>query len=242
MIDCRIHAVIPTILGGFVFLRLAQESGPDLGDQIGAAAARIATYPLADMRVGFRIVYEVAANWKIICENYNECYHCGPVHPELCALVPAFRDGGGSSLDWSRGVPHRDGAVTFTWTGQTTRAPFPGLNEDELTRHKGELIYPNLFLSLSCDHAAAFILHPREPASTTVECLFLFAQDEIDRPGFDHSDASGFWDTVNRQDWAICERVQQGMACSAHMQGYYAPMEDANLDMRRYLRESLQQP
>ena len=42
-------------------------------------------------------------------ENYNECYHCGPVHPELCELVPAFKQGGGRELDWDNGVPHRDG-------------------------------------------------------------------------------------------------------------------------------------
>jgi Rieske 2Fe-2S family protein len=53
----------------------------------------------------------------MLLENYNECYHCGPVHPELCRLVPAFRERGGSELDWDRGVPHREGAWTFTETG-----------------------------------------------------------------------------------------------------------------------------
>jgi Rieske 2Fe-2S family protein len=52
---------------------------------------------------------------------------------------------------------------------------------------------------------------------------------------FDHTDASGFWEVVNQQDWAICERVQQGMGSRAHRQGFYAPMEDANLDMRCYM-------
>ena len=228
--------------GGFVFLRLDPDAGAHLDAQIGEAGARINNYPLGDLRIGHRIDYEVDANWKIICENYNECYHCGPVHPELCALVPAFRNGGGQGLDWLRGIPHRDGAVTFTWTGQSPRAPFPGLDQDELVRHKGELIYPNLFLSLARDHVAAFIIHPKGPASTRVECLFLFAADEVVRADFDHSDASGFWDTVNRQDWAICERVQLGMTSSVHTQGYYAPMEDANLDMRRYVHERLNRP
>jgi len=225
--------------GGFVFLRLGLDVEIPLQNQIGAAGARIANYPLADLRIGHRIDYDVEANWKILCENYNECYHCGPLHPELCALAPAFRNGGGDGLDWTRGIPHRDGAVTFTWSGLTTREPLPGLNGDEHTRHKGELIYPNLFLSLARDHVAAFILHPKGPASTRVECLFLFAADEIARADFDHADATSFWDTVNQQDWAICERVQQGMNSSAHAQGYYAPMEDANLDMRRYLDETM---
>jgi Rieske 2Fe-2S family protein len=189
--------------------------------------------------MGHRLSYEVEANWKILCENYNECYHCGPLHPELCAIVPAFRAAGGSGLEWERGVPHREGATTFTWNGTTDRAPFPGLSEDEKTRHKGELFYPNLFLSLAADHVAAFILQPKGPALTQVECLFLFTEDEMARPEFDHTDASGFWDLVNQQDWAICERVQQGMGSRAHVQGFYAPMEDANLDMRRYILERM---
>ncbi len=70
---------------------------------------------------------DVGANWKVVVENYNECYHCGPVHPELCEVVPAFKDGG-RRLDWEAGIPHRDGATTFTRSGTTERAPFPGLS------------------------------------------------------------------------------------------------------------------
>ncbi len=221
--------------GGFVFLHLTPSRAEPLAEQIGAVAGRIANYPLADLRVGHRITYEVEANWKILCENYNECYHCGPVHPELCAIVPAFRAAGGAGLEWERGIPHREGATTFTWTGTTKRVPFTGLNEDERTRHKGELIYPNLFLSLAADHVTAYILWPVSASATRVECLFLFAAAEMEQPSFDHTDASGFWDLVNQQDWAICERVQQGMNSRVHLQGFYAPMEDANLDMRRYL-------
>jgi Rieske 2Fe-2S family protein len=32
--------------------------------------------------------YEVAANWKVIAENYHECYHCPLIHPELCQVTP----------------------------------------------------------------------------------------------------------------------------------------------------------
>ena len=51
-----------------------------------------------------RFTYDVAANYKVLLENYNECYHCGPVHPELSRLVPSFA-GGGDDLDWESGHP-----------------------------------------------------------------------------------------------------------------------------------------
>ena len=177
----------------------------------------------------------MAANWKVILENYNECYHCAGVHPELCQLVPAFRKGGGADLDWERGIPHRDGATTFTTTGTTSRKPFPDLDEDEQVRHKGELIYPNLMLSLSMDHVVALTLWPRSAESTDIDCEFLFHPDEMARTDFDPADAVDFWDLVNRQDWEICESVQRGMQSRVFDTGWYAPMEDFSLDIRSYV-------
>jgi Rieske 2Fe-2S family protein len=233
--DFSLYPVECTEWGGFVFLRASTDRAGALEAQLGAVPARVRNYHLADLRIGHRVAYSVDANWKIICENYNECYHCGPMHPELCALVPAFRAQGGAGLEWERGIPHREGAYTFTWSGTTKRALLPGLNEDERTRHKGELIYPNLLISLAADHVTAYILKPVGPDRTDIDCLFLFAADAIAQPDFDHSDASSFWDVVNQQDWAICERVQAGMMARPHRQGFYAPMEDSNLDMRAYV-------
>ncbi|HEX2784449.1 MAG TPA: aromatic ring-hydroxylating dioxygenase subunit alpha [Ilumatobacteraceae bacterium] len=219
--------------GGFVFVRLA-DHGPELLDDLGPIAERVRRFPLADLVVGEAINYEVAANWKVIAENYNECYHCGPVHPELCDLVPSFRVRGGVALDWERGIPHRPGADTYTASGTSNRDSFPGLDEAERVNHFGELIYPNLMLSLSRDHVAAFILRPIAADRTTIECQLLFHPDETGKHDFDGSDAVDFWHMVNVQDWAICERVQRGMGSRSFTHGWYAPMEDPSLDIRRW--------
>ncbi len=119
------------------------------------------------------------------------------------------------------------------------RRPFPGLNDDERVRHKGELAYPNLFLSAACEHVAAFILRPRAPDRTDITCHFLFERCEVASPGFDASDVVDFWDVVNRQDWTVCEAVQEGIRARVHGHGYFAPMEDWNLDIRRYVTERI---
>jgi Rieske 2Fe-2S family protein len=232
--DFALAAVHVDSWGGYVFVNLAPTPETSLLDQLGDVARRVTRYPLSEVRSGARVVYEVAANWKVLAENYNECYHCGPVHPELCDLVPSFRRAGGDNLEWERGIPHREGAYTFTTTGTTTRAAFPDLDEDELVRHKGELAFPNLLISLSCDHVASFLLTPRGAGHTTIEFDLLFHPDAIADPGFDPSDAFDFWDVVNRQDWAICESVQRGMASRGFTQGWFAPMEDPSLDLRAW--------
>ncbi|HEY8259213.1 MAG TPA: aromatic ring-hydroxylating dioxygenase subunit alpha [Gemmatimonadales bacterium] len=236
--DLSLHPVGVDCWGGFIFLQLIPDTRT-LATQLGAIPERLCRYPLSDLRVARRLAYDVRANWKVILENYNECYHCGPVHPELCRLVPAFKQRGGAELDWERGIPHREGAWTFTLSGTSTRAPFAGLDEDERVRHKGELIYPNFMLSLSAEHAAAFLVWPETPDRTTILTEFLFHPAEMAKPGFDPSDAVDFWDIVNRQDWAICESVQRGMQSRVFQSGYYAPMESASLDIRRYVRDRL---
>jgi phenylpropionate dioxygenase-like ring-hydroxylating dioxygenase large terminal subunit len=231
---------------GFVFVQLTPSDAQPLAEMLGAVPERLGRYPLASLRVGWSTSYDVQANWKLICENYNECYHCAGVHPELCRLVPAFARGG-RDLEWEAGIPHRDGAWTFTTSGTSERAAFDGLDEDERVRHKGELVYPNLLLSLSADHVAAFTLWPLAHDRTRIDCDLLFAPAETAQPTFDPSDAADLWDLVNRQDWAICESVQRGMSSRAFDGGWFSPMEDESLDIRRWLlpklqRQSLERP
>ena len=225
--------------GGFIFVNLATTPAQSLHEQLAVPVRNLQRYPLTDLRRGAQLIYDVRANWKVIMENYNECYHCGPVHPELCALVPAFRERGGAGLDWDDGIPHRAGAWTFTLSGSSNRAPFPGLSDKEKTHHKGEVAYPNLLLSAAAEHIAAFTLWPTGPDHTRIACEFLFHPDEIAKAQFDPADVVEFWDVVNRQDWQICESVQDGMRSRGFRGGFYAPMEDPSLDIRRYLERHL---
>ncbi len=236
--EFSLHPVGVDVWAGFVFVRLQPAPDPargtPLADTVARAQASLGNYAMGDLVTGRVLGYDVAANWKVVAENYNECYHCGPVHPELCRLVPAF-GGGGDGIDWAGGVPHREGAWTFTTTGTTERAPLPGLSEAERTRHKGELVYPNLMLSCSADHVAAFVLRPLAVDRTRIDCVLLFAAEAVTSQTFDPSDATDLWHLVNQQDWAICESVQRGMSSRAYTHGWFAPMEDDSADIRRWL-------
>jgi len=77
--------------------------------------------------------------------------------------------------------------------------------------------------------------HETKIATPRIVCDVLFGPDEVARADFDPSDAVDFWDLVNRQDWAVCASVQRGMSSRAYTQGWFAPMEDASMDIRRWL-------
>jgi len=82
-------------------------------------------------------------------------------------------------------------------------------------------------------------LEPISPVETHIECRTLFQRSTVETAGFDGTYAAEFWDVVNRQDWAVCAGVQEGIRARVHTQGFYAPMEDWNLDIRRYVTERI---
>jgi Rieske 2Fe-2S family protein len=93
--DFSLYPVGLETWGGFCFLNLSPGDPPDktsaLHQQLSEIISRVQRYPFGDLRTVTTIAYDVQANWKAILENYNECYHCGGLHPELCEIVPAFR-------------------------------------------------------------------------------------------------------------------------------------------------------
>jgi Rieske 2Fe-2S family protein len=95
-------------------------------------------------------------------------------------------------------------------------------------------------LSAAADHVAAFVLLPQVADHTRIECVLLFHPSAVADEGFDPSDAGDLWDLVNKQDWAICESVQRGMSSRAYTHGWFAPMEDDSLDIRRWLLPRLE--
>jgi phenylpropionate dioxygenase-like ring-hydroxylating dioxygenase large terminal subunit len=65
--------------------------GPDALD-IEPAAEEAGRYldphACSDTVVAARIAYPVEANWKLVLDNFLECYHCPTAHPEYCRTNP----------------------------------------------------------------------------------------------------------------------------------------------------------
>lgn len=69
------------VFQGLVFVNFSDRPGNfDLVDN--ELGPRMKPYGLARTRVAHRQVYTIEANWKLAVENYKECYHCAPAHPE----------------------------------------------------------------------------------------------------------------------------------------------------------------
>jgi Rieske 2Fe-2S family protein len=237
-------SLVPVKLGtyaGFIFLNLDDAAEPlesylaDLPD--------LARFRMAELRLGKRIEYEVNANWKLICENYSECYHCPGVHPQLFRIsdniarhdrvqeIGACFNGGPMML--------RAGIETMSMSGRRTAPIIPGLKPDDHRFVYYYVIYPNLLLSPHPDYVLTHTAWPVAPGRTKIVCEFLFTQEALARPDFDPTDMVEFWDVTNRQDWGLCERAQLGAQSRGYRPGPYQPSEDCVHTFDRWYAERM---
>ena len=122
--------------------------------------------------------YEIAANWKIIVENYQECYHCSMIHPELCSVSPP-ESGANLDLpgDWVGGwMALRDEADTMSLDGKSAGVVIDGLDATEQRTVMYIAMFPNLLISLHPDYVMTHRLTPLAADRTFVECAWLFPE------------------------------------------------------------------
>ena len=216
---------------GFLFLNLNPKASP-LQDFLGEFARRAAPYPLERLRRAHRYVYEIAANWKLVVQNANECYHCPGVHPQLVRITP-YRSGEEDLLEgpvFGGWMDFAEGAATLTPDGTTPRRLFPGLSSDDLRRVYYYVLYPSNFLSLLPDYVTLDWFIPVSPDRTRLVFDLYVDRDEADPA----REAMEFWDLTNRQDWHVCEMAHLGSKTAAYTQGRYSSEEDAVHAIDRY--------
>lgn len=235
--EYSLHAVRLGLWEGFIFVNLAKDPAP-LEKVFAPLAGKFSHWNLPKLRSARRIEYDVRANWKLIFENYSECYHCPLVHPALAKLTPY--DSAENDL-WEG--PFLGGFMpitkgrSLTMSGQACALPVGEIQGPDAHRVFYYSIFPNLLLSLHPDYVMVHQLWPQSPERVTILCDWLFHPDAFGRPDFLPDDAIEFWDMTNRQDWHVCELSQLGLASRAYQPGPYSPRESipAAWD-REYLR------
>jgi glycine betaine catabolism A len=189
----------------------------------------VAPYEPERLVIAGRHDYEAAANWKILTENYHECYHCPVIHPELCRISPP---GSGRNYEtsgpWLGGwMELRGGMNTMSLDGVGLGVPLRGLDAARLRTVIYVTVFPNVLLSLHPDYVMTHVLTPVAVDRTLIRCSWAFAPESLAQPGFDPGYAVEFWDITNRQDWSACESVQRGLSGAHAVPGPLSPDEDA---------------
>jgi Rieske 2Fe-2S family protein len=255
---------------GFIFVNLAdcpaarlrseatarQRSGDfiSLERWFAPLAGKFTHWNLAKLRSAKRIEYDVRANWKLIFENYSECYHCPGVHPALSKLTPydaAENDlaegpflGGFMPITKGKSLTMSGDACALPVGDPSSRSyGAAGIDTGDPHRVFYYSIFPNMLLSMHPDYVMVHQLWPQSPKRTLILCDWFFHPDAvgagINDPGYNPDDAIEFWDMTNKQDWHVCELSQQGIGSRAYQPGPYSPRESIPAAFDRYYLQQM---
>ena len=227
--DYSLHPVNLGLWNGFIFLNLAKAPMP-LEKWFASLSGKFSDWNMSILRSAKRIEYDVKANWKLMFENYSECYHCPGVHPMLSKVSPY--DSAENDLaegPFLGGFMKINKGKSLTMSGNACALMIRADEDKEREEGRGRVFYysifPSMLLSMHPEYVMVHQLWPQSPERTLIRCDWFFHPEAFNRPDFKPEDAIEFWDMTNKQDWHVCELSQQGIASRAYRPGPYSPRE-----------------
>jgi phenylpropionate dioxygenase-like ring-hydroxylating dioxygenase large terminal subunit len=190
-------------LGPFLFVQ-PDPSGPAFAEIAGPLPADLAGHDLSTLRKRRTLRYSIAANWKVVVDNFLECYHCAVAHPSFADLI-----------DLSR--------YTFTTYQRCSLQVGPIQDAQGEAESRFYWLWPTFMLNLYPGPIVSInVILPDGPERTTAWFELYFPEDT---PAATEEEWVAFIDQVQREDTALCEDVQVGLHSRAYTRGRYAPSE-----------------
>jgi len=216
----------------FVFASL--DPAVPLGDVLSAIEERCGWLPFAQavLDPARSRDYVVHAHWALYCENYLEGFHIPYVHASL-----------NQGLDYAayRTELHRHSSLQIGEArGGEDVFEVPASSPDRGRRIAAYYfwLFPNLMLNLYPWGVSVNVVKPIAPDRTRVSFLsYVWDRSRLDRG------AGAELDRVEREDEAVVESVQKGMASRLYRRGRYSPAREQGVHhFHRLLAERLDQP
>ena len=217
--DVALPRAAVDVWGPLVFVNPDLDAGT-LDEALGELPGIVADsgLPLERIRPRRTASYEIEANWKLVVDNYLECYHCPVAHPGFSKAFdvddytlteyPTF------SVQRTPGRKEGEGLYAFLWPNFTLNV-YPGPGNVSL----------NLFMPLATDR--------------TLTLYEYFLADEVSDAEADEFVA--FIDQVQREDTELCESVQRGLRSGRLESGLLVPgREDGLRHFQNLVRHALQ--
>ena len=245
------------VIGGLIFVSFGDDP-PDLSVAEPALAAFGERYAWPTAKIAHRAMYSVAANWKLAMENYHECYHCAPAHPEFSVLHALARPGARTIATGAAQVDgHMDSEV---WGSDPDGAEVVRVMRSALSHGAesgsadGNLVAPAMgpldghcvfaelgFLSAFlayADYGVIYRFIPRGVQATDIELIWLVREDAVDGRDYDLARLIWLWDVTSVADKRIIETNQAGVRSRHYRPGPFSLMEPGTAAyVERYVRE-----
>ncbi|WP_207632864.1 aromatic ring-hydroxylating oxygenase subunit alpha [Foetidibacter luteolus] len=251
-----LHPVKVEVVEGFIFISL-NDNPPDFAAVAKDYASFLKPYQLQSSKVAFKKRYELRTNWKLVAENFRECYHCGPAHPEYCSAViganlrepveevlterrVAWKGKGlatdnidftADSFHFAVRYPLRPGVSSYSLDGKPVAKPM-GQHQDYDAGVLGLVVYPNFWMDAVSDYMWTMRLTAVSPSCTIIDLTWLVDNNAVEGIDYETSRLTEFWKITGEQDWELCENNFSGIESSHYQPGPYAPVE---LDVAKFV-------
>jgi phenylpropionate dioxygenase-like ring-hydroxylating dioxygenase large terminal subunit len=254
----RVHVRVSE---GLVFINFAEQP---LDFDVVAETLRTSCgrYGWANAKVAYSETYSFSANWKLAVENYVECYHCAPAHPEYAKthaleqpieriqklnadLEARTRALGVEILSADRWQNSRSGQETIDAFRYALYDGVASGSEDgsavaplmgQFAASDGGVtsihVGGSTFLVCYPDYGMIYRFVPRAPQSTDMELIWLVRADAVEGRDYDVDKLTWLWKVTTLEDKDIIERTAGGVRSHYFTPGPLAPME---VNERRYL-------
>jgi choline monooxygenase len=207
--DFSLKPIALATAAGLIFINLDPDATPEDGEL--AEFEQSILDHLSEMRrftANHRFDFDIAANWKVVVDNFSEGYHIPVAHRKLATL---YDPDGGTARFGKR----------YGFYRKTARAGFSGFETTGDEPYLTWTLWPNLcLLSLpGSPHLIVLRMSPDGPE----RCLE--RADIYSPPGLESANLavvkSLFADVFNQEDIALVESVQRGLASQGYDQGRY---------------------
>jgi len=250
--DFPLYPVKTAVWEGCVFVNLAPEPAETLGAGVQPAVDTLANWDISSLSIAHQFTTTLKCNWKIIWENFLECYHCPAIHRDLCNLVPIYQrtfmereDERGWDQRKDLSDPKFGGGLSkgnYSWTtdGQLHGKRFPKLTDEEFA---AGYVYaqhlPSMFIVGHPDYVRLVWLRPLSPEETQFNCYWLLSEASLESEELDLASIVDFGMTVIEEDARVCEINQRGLASLPHHSGLLVPQEYDVLNFHHWMREQM---
>ena len=221
-------ALVPVRLAclhDLVFVNLSGDA-PVFEEHMSLFFEKAAPYDLAALRYGATVSFDIAANWKLVYENYIDCYHIFAAHPKLNAFAdmsgrkPLEAEGHWLWTRYEFGEPEVGRGVGLPY--------YPGLSGRWRNICTAFHLFPTACIHIWPDQLA--LLHHREmgPDRTREDIHFYFVGDAATDPHFAaaREGVAELWRELNAEDIGVIERMQQGRHSPGFDGGVLSPYWD----------------
>ena len=209
---------------GFIFINLS-DNPVEFKTEFAPIMNRFSEWGIPELKIIESKSYSVNCNWKLIVQNYSECYHCPIIHPELAEITP-YTEGRNdlASGPFLGGYMEMKGE-TISESGQLCGPMLGNLTLKNQKRVYYYALFPNILLSLHPDYVMLHSVWPEGVDKCRVECGWYFSEGVADDKDYSPENAVNFWHKTNRQDWDICEQSYLGIQSRKYQPGPYSGQE-----------------